>query len=135
MKKVIFTVVLSFVFGTLVQASAQTKQKITVQINQQKTVAKTKLAIKFASLIEDSRCPTGTNCIQAGNAKITIQVGKSKGAMKTFELNTNSKQQAVSYAGYEIKLTDLNPKPASNIRINRNGYTATFVVSKSGNTK
>ncbi len=113
---------------------AQTNQKFTVQINQQKTIAKNKLTIKFVSLVEDSRCPTDTNCIWAGNAKITIKVSNGKSAAKTFELNTNSKPQTVSFAGYEIKLTNLNPSPATNIRINRNGYVATFVVSKSGNS-
>jgi hypothetical protein len=72
-------------------------------------------------------------CIQAGNAKIQIEVKKAASGVKTLKLNTNDKPQSISFAGYTIKLTDLNPKPASNIRINRFGYTATFIVSKSGN--
>ena len=128
MRKTIFILILTFVFSTFLQA--QTNQKFTVQINRQKTVLKNKLTIKFVSLVEDSRCPTDARCIQAGNAKIQITVGKPKGASETFELNTNDQPQTVSFAGYEIKLVDLNPKPASNIRINRNGYTATFLVAK-----
>ena len=128
MRKTILAFILTLVAASFLQA--QTNQKFTVQINQQKTLAKNKLTIKFVSLVEDSRCPTDTNCIHAGNAKITIKVGNAKGAAKTFELNTNSKPQTVSFSGYEIKLTDLNPKPATNIRINRNGYTATFTVSR-----
>jgi len=129
MQKTILAVLLTFVLGVFAQA--QTNQKVTVQINQQKTIAKNKLTIKFVSLVEDSRCPTDTNCIWAGNAKITIKVSNGKSAAKAFQINTNLKPQTVSFAGYEIKLTDLNPHPATNIRINRNGYTATFVVSKS----
>ena len=128
MRKTILVLLLTLAFGNFLQA--QTNQKITVQVNQQKTLAKNKLTIKFVSLIEDSRCPTDTNCIQAGNARIQIQVKKANGAWKTFELNTNDKPQAVSFAGYTIKLTDLNPKPATNIRINRFGYKAVFNVSK-----
>ncbi|MCA1622879.1 MAG: hypothetical protein LC768_00870 [Acidobacteria bacterium] len=133
MRKTILAFILTLVAASFLQA--QTNQKVTVQINQQKTITKNKLTIKFVSLVEDSRCPTDTNCIWAGNAKITIKVSNAKAAAKTFELNTNSKPQSVSYAGYEIKLADLNPKPATNIRINRNGYTATFVVRKLANTK
>ncbi len=133
MRKTILAVLLTFVLGIFAQA--QTNQKVIVQINQQKTIAKNKLTIKFASLIEDSRCPTDTNCIWAGNARITIKVSNGKSAAKTFELNTNLKPQTVSFAGYEIKLTDLNPRPATNIRINRNGYTATFVIRKMANSK
>jgi len=133
MQKTILAVLLTFVLGIFAQA--QTNQKVTVQINQQKTVAKNKLTIKFVSLVEDSRCPTDTNCIWAGNAKITIKVSNGKAAAKTFELNTNLKPQTVSFTGYEIKLTALNPKPATNIRINRNGYIATFVVRKTANSR
>ncbi len=128
MRKTILVFFLTLAFGNFLQA--QTNQKITVQINHQKTVAKSKLTIKFVSLIEDSRCPTDTRCIQAGNAKIQIEVKKAGGTMKTFEINTSDKPQAVSFAGYTIKLTDLNPKPATNIRINRLGFKATFTVSR-----
>ncbi|HXH69016.1 MAG TPA: hypothetical protein VNI60_01580 [Pyrinomonadaceae bacterium] len=133
MRKTILSLLLTLIFGSFLQA--QTNQKVTVQVNQQKMLAKNKLTIKFVSLVEDSRCPTDTRCIQAGNAKIQIEVKKAGGASKTFELNTNAKPQILSFAGYTIKLTDLNPKPATNIRINRLGFKATFMVSKLGNSK
>ncbi len=132
MRKTILALLLTFVFGTFLQA--QTNQKITVQINHQKTLAKNKLTIKFVALIEDSRCPVDTNCIRAGNAKIKIALKKG-GASKTFELSTNDQPQTISFAGYAIKLTDLNPHPATNIRINRLGFTATFEITKPRNAK
>ncbi len=130
MKTIISILILTLVFGSFNFVNAQTKQQVKVLINRQKALPGSKLTIKFASLVEDSRCPTDTNCIDAGNARITIKVSKSNGAAQTFELNTNSAPQFVTFAGYRIKLTALNPEPATNIRINRNGYTATFVVSK-----
>lgn len=135
MRKILLLLVLTLSFGAFLHADAHTTQKVSVLINKQKTVVKNKLTIKFVSLVEDSRCPTDVQCIQAGNAKITIEVCGGKSAAKTFEINTNLQPQTVSYGGYEIKLTDLNPKPASNIRINRNGYTATFAVYKAGKSK
>lgn len=128
MRKTILALLLTLVFGISLQA--QTNQKVTVQVNQQKTLSKSKITIKFVSLADDSRCPTDVQCIQAGNAKIQIELKKAGNGAKTFELNTNDQPQSISFAGYTIKLTDLNPKPASNIRINRNGYMATFVVTK-----
>jgi len=130
MRKTVFILLLTLVCGVSPHAKAQTNQRITVLVNQQKTIAKNKLTIQFVSLVEDSRCPTDTKCVWAGNAKIKIKISKANGAAKTFELNTNLKPRAVFYAGYEIKLTELNPKPATNIRINRNGYMATFAVSR-----
>ena len=130
MRTIFTTLILTLVFGVFVQTQAQTNQEFKLLINKQKIVTKDKLTIKFVSLVEDSRCPTDTNCIWAGNAKITIKINKGKSAAKTFELNTNLEPQVVTFAGYEIKLTNLTPQPASNIRINRNGYAATFIVSK-----
>lgn len=126
MRKTLVVLILTFVFGICAQA----QQKITVRLNQQKTIVKNKLTIKFASLVEDLRCPTDTNCIWAGNAKIKIVVGKTKSDAKTFELNTNLETRSVIFAGYEIKLINLNPQPATNIRINRNAYTAIFSVNR-----
>ena len=134
MKTVISTLILTLLFGSFNFINARTKQQIKVLINRQKTIPGSKLTLKFVSLVEDSRCPRGTNCIDAGNAQITVKVSKSNGTAQTFELNTNSAPQFVTFAGYKIKLTDLNPEPATNIRINRNGYTATFVVTKMKNS-
>lgn len=136
MRKTIFTFILMLVAVGFfnIETPAQQKQ-FTVQINHQKTVVKNKLTVKFLELLEDSRCPKDSACIQAGTARIKIEVRKPNGASKTFELNTTENPQAVSFAGYEIKLIDVNPQPASNIRINRNGYTASFSVTKFPNSK
>lgn len=130
MRKILLVLVLTLGFGAFLQTQAQSTQKVSVLIKKQKTIVKNKLAIKFVSLIEDSRCPTDVQCIQAGRAKIKIQLSNSKGAGQTFEISLGEQPQTVSYNGYNIELTDLNPKPASNIRINRNGYTAIFSIFK-----
>lgn len=135
MKKVFLTLIFTLVFGSLCQASAQTSQQLKLRVNNQKSVAGGKLTIKFLSVAEDSRCPEGVNCIHAGNAKIQIKVAKRGGSAKNFELNTNSDPNIVSFEGYKIKLENLVPTPKENIRINRNGYTATLIVSKSQNSK
>jgi len=128
-----FTVlILLFVFGIVSLVQAKPNQQIVVKINQQKTDAKSKLTIKFSELIEESRCPTDVQCIQAGSARIKIEVKNGKSAAKTFELATGAKAKSIAVGGHTIKLTDLNPHPASNIRIDRNGYPATFSVGKTG---
>ena len=129
MRTIFLALILTFVFNGFVSAKTQTTVETKVLINKQKIVTKDKVAIKFVSLIEDSRCPTDTSCIWAGNAKIKVQISKGKSA-QTFELNSNLEPQTVEFAGYDIKLINLDPKPASNIRINRNGYTATFSITK-----
>lgn len=130
MRKIFLTLILTLAFGNFLFAQAQANQTLKVRINRQKTLAKSKLTIKFVSLVEDSRCPTGVNCVWAGNAKIRIKVSKGKES-KTFELNTTLDPKAATFAGYEINLTDLTPQPAANVKISRNGYTAAFAIGKS----
>jgi hypothetical protein len=132
MRKLILVLILTFVSGTCFQAAARAnqQQQLSVRIHQQKRLARRDLTVRFVSLVEDSRCPVDTNCVWAGNAKIKILAIRRNGSSRIFELNTNLKPQIVTYAGYQFKLIDLTPKPATNIRINPNGYTATFSVSK-----
>lgn len=120
---------LTSVFAGFQTVEAQTKETQKIQINKQKTFLKSKITVKFLSLIEDSRCPEGANCIHAGNAQIKIEVGKN-GEKKIFELNTNIGPKGAIFDGYAIELISLTPVPAENIRINRNGYVATLAVGR-----
>lgn len=110
-----------------VQAKPETAR---VQISKEKKLVASKLTIRFLDLVEDSRCPTGVQCIWAGNAKIKVSVKRGAGAAKVFEMDTNGENNTVSHGGYKITLKDLTPHPANNVRINRNGYVAIFSVEK-----
>ncbi|MEO8041800.1 MAG: hypothetical protein ABI646_04225 [Acidobacteriota bacterium] len=125
MKGLIASLMLLLAFGTVPATAAKSAETLRVQINKEKRFAKSKLSIRFVELIEDSRCPVDTNCIWAGNAKIKIRVTKN-GRSQELTLDTNGPNQAAVAEGYSIKLISLTPAPRSNIRINRNGYVATF---------
>jgi len=128
MKTIFLTLILTLVFGSIV--SAQGNGTLKVRVNQQKTHARSKLKISFVSLVEDSRCPVGAKCVWAGNAKIQVKITDSRGRSETFEMNTNMGAQGASFGGYAVNLVEVTPRPATNIRINRNAYTATFEISK-----
>ena len=49
-------------FGGVFAVSAKQAQELSVQINKEAT-SKSGVKVKFLELIEDSRCPTDTNCI------------------------------------------------------------------------
>jgi hypothetical protein len=128
MKALFLSLFLLLGFGSFQSAEAQVNRPVKIKINQQKIVTG-RLAIKVVA-VEDSRCPTGTQCVWAGNAKVRIRVTNARGATQAFDLNTNLQPKSVRFAGYEIRLTDVNPRPANNIRINRNALTATFSVTR-----
>jgi hypothetical protein len=77
----------------------------------QRNVARGELTIKFVSVIEDSRCPVGVNCIWAGNAKIRLKVTDRRGRAKMMELNTNGEPKVDQFGPYSISLVNLTPKP------------------------
>ena len=102
-------------------------QEVEVQIAHEKTFNGIK--IKFIDMLDDSRCPKDTTCVWAGNARISVQVSRN-GKKKIVELNTGRGLQAVVFEGYEFTLAKLTPEPASNVRIRKDGYVATFKVAK-----
>lgn len=128
--KFILALILTLAFGAFVAAEARTKQQQKVQIHKQKKFSRSNLTIKFVSLEEDSRCPEGTNCIWAGNAKIKVEISNRGRNKQAFEMNTNLGSKGVTYDGYQIELIELTPVPRQNVRINKNGYVATFAVSR-----
>lgn len=130
--KYITTILLIAIF-TLVTTQVQAygkKGSIAIQIHTEKTVPRAGFKIKFVEMVEDSRCPDGTNCIWAGNAKVKIEIRQGRRASKSYEINSTTQPTVVNYAGYDIKLAGLTPRPAANIRINPDKYMATFEVTK-----
>lgn len=130
--KLLFTslILTLLAFGASIQTNAQAAQKINVLVGKQKQASRSNIMIKFVSLIEDSRCPDDANCVQAGNARIKVEVSKAGSDPITFEANTNLGAKGNVYEGYAIYLTDLTPIPKANVRINRNAYTATFSIGR-----
>ena len=129
MRTLILTLFITLLFGGCVMVLAKGAKEVKVQVNKQARVSGTKFTVKFLELVEDSRCPTGTNCIWAGNAKIKVQITKNGKSPKILELNSNG-PETVAFEGHTFKLKALTPHPATNIRINRNGYVATVVVEQ-----
>lgn len=128
--KFILALILTLAFGAVLAVEAQTIQQQKVQIHKQKKFSRSNLTVKFVSLEEDSRCPVGTNCIWAGNAKIKVEISNRGRNKQTFEMNTNLGAKGATYDGYQIELVSLIPAPRKNVRINKNGYVATFAVSR-----
>src|SRR5690348_4772824 len=126
-----FNILFLLVFGaaSVATANAQAAENVRVQINHQARAYRAGIKIKFVELVEDSRCPVDVNCIQAGNAKIRVEVSK-RGRSKTLELDSNSMKGAAIFEGYRFQLRKLTPEPRSNVRINRNGYVATVHVER-----
>ncbi|MBX4200357.1 hypothetical protein KW790_02785 [Candidatus Parcubacteria bacterium] len=84
------------------------------------------ITLKPISVSEDSRCPAGVYCIQAGTVKILVQVTSSKGTTQlTMELG-----KPITRDAEDITLTIVNPLKTSASTIKSSDYAFTFTVSE-----
>jgi hypothetical protein len=115
-----------------VKPEAVKSETFTLHTGKQKKVARWELSIKFVTVMEDSRCPVGVNCIQAGNAKIQVKVTSRSGETKMMELNTNAGAKGDQFGRYTINLVSLTPKPKQGSNPAQTRYTAKFSIQRSG---
>ena len=78
MKKATLTILITF--AAVVCVAAQRASSVSLRVGEQKTVA-SRLKIHFLEVTDDSRCPVGTTCVWAGNAKVklALSVGRKHG--------------------------------------------------------
>ncbi len=104
--------------------------QIKVKIGEEQRLKTAGLKIRFASVVEDSRCPKNVNCVWAGNGRVLIEIERRGKKSSSVELNTNLEPKAVTSYGYEIKLLQLDPYPVANETIPRNKYVALLTIRK-----
>lgn len=90
------------------------------------------VSLRFAEVLEDSRCPALVACFWTGQARITI-VAESGDQSSTLEFNTNPAPtmtvMALPVGPYSVTLQSLDPYPQSaDDRIGLGDYRATLVV-------
>ncbi|HXT52188.1 MAG TPA: hypothetical protein VN811_14180 [Thermoanaerobaculia bacterium] len=83
---------------------------------------------RFAALVEDSRCPTGVQCIQAGRARVRLEVARGSRAPSAIELGTDSGASLASAGGVTWELQDVSPYPAAGHERRTRDYVLTLVA-------
>ena len=134
MKTLLLALVAILSIGTTTIASQNRPETLrhetfSVRYGNQKRIARGELTMRFITVMEDSRCPVGVNCVWAGNAKIKVKVTDRRGHSKVMELNTNGEPRGEQFGRYAINLVSLTPEPRQNSKPARSRYTATFSIS------
>jgi hypothetical protein len=104
-----------------------------LKVGQEMIVKEAGIKVGLNSIVEDSRCPTGVNCIWAGNAKVSVKLSKAKGdtaSASSVELNTYAGNKSSTYEGYEVRLVSLDPYPKDGVKTGKDDYVATLMVCK-----
>ena len=88
------------------------------------------LEIEFVSVVEDSRCPQGVDCIWEGNAKVRLRLKRRGRPPAEIELNTNVEPRHAAALGYDVRLTNLSPYPKGSEAVDKKSYVAALKVHK-----
>jgi hypothetical protein len=83
--------------------------------------------VTFARVSEDSRCPEGVECVQAGNAAATFAVESEEGSA-SLTLNTGREPRRAAAMGHVLGLIDLRPRPSTGAPVDSAAYEATLMV-------
>lgn len=89
------------------------------------TISPYRVAVTFADVLEDSRCPANANCFWAGNGKVQIQVAKDD-----VQLNTFLEPHQASINDFTIQLVGLEPYPEYPIQFEKEDYKVRLVIKK-----
>jgi LysM repeat protein len=148
-----YTVVVNDVTETFVtQGDAPDRGQVTATLNspfqlkagQTATVAPQGPIVEFVEVVEDSRCPTGVECVWAGRARILIRISSSGDVLGFGVQELTLEAGQVDPAGDSVKgasdtywfeLVALDPYPQApkqGAQQEQPDYTATLVVATMG---
>ena len=103
----------------------------TLHIGESVTPPGSTTVVTLTDVSDDSRCPTGANCIWAGDATVTLRVQPATGAAETVALHINrADARSATVAGLHFRLERLDPAPQVGRPIERVAYVAAIVISK-----
>lgn len=109
----------------------------TIEVNANNAVfdVSRKFSLQLDTVLNDSRCPKGVQCVWEGNAEVQLKIiMSSDGKTHYTKLNTNSKfSQDTTINNYRFKLLELNPYPENDKTFPHYNYRATVVVENNRN--
>jgi hypothetical protein len=88
------------------------------------------LTVTFVKVAEDSRCPTGVQCVWAGNGAVALEPSTQGTGKYAVTLNTTLTPHAVNAGAYEIRLVGLKPYPKQGSPIPPASYVATLHITR-----
>ena len=114
------------------ELAAQLGAAFTLRPGETANVGSTPLRVTFLAVTNESRCPSGVQCVWEGDATIALKV--SSGASDvTVALHTNPHAPGVTdvvVEGYAITLQELTPYPVEGRQTNAADYRAKLLVAR-----
>ncbi len=90
------------------------------------------LSIHFLEVTEDSRCPEGTECVWAGQVKVSLKI-TTGGSDHNIEMLKKGKQKGGvtgNVGDYTVEMIEVNPYPKDGVKTEKKDYVFNFKVSQ-----
>ncbi len=101
-------------------------EAFTMELGQEMANSSADLMVKWLEVAEDSRCPTNTNCVWEGQAKISLTVN---GDPLVLTLREGKPEEAkANFKGYIFEAIKLDPYPDGSV-IDPTTYRLQLVVT------
>ena len=105
-------------------------EEFNLRVGQQAAVEGKRFKVRFAQVLNDSRCPPDVTCIWAGNAEVFIET-EDRGSRTRLKLNTHGGDKFPKegrHHQYIVELVALGPKPRNSGRKKPTDYVVTLVI-------
>lgn len=118
--------------GALPQQIVSLDASITLAVGEAAMVEGTPLTIRFVEVTEDSRCPTGVDCVWEGVAVTLLEVSDGTD-QHTITLQARAgMRQSTGVAGYSVDIRSLAPYPEYLETIDTDEYRLTLKITPEG---
>jgi hypothetical protein len=81
------------------------------------------LSVRFVAVTEDSRCPSDTTCVWAGEVKVQLEILERSRPTRRLELKPGD---TTDMTGLRLTLLRVDPLPVSTAKISAQGYRVTL---------
>lgn len=112
------------------QLSVTMGQQFSLHVGQSASVAGVSSVITLRAVRNDSRCPSGTQCVQAGNAEVVLDVARGGAAPAAMTLNTTAPPKETTLGNGILRLISLSPAPTAGATTDQSAYVATLCVCR-----
>jgi len=113
------------------QAPAPADRTVVLAIGAPKRATGTDLTVTFEAVVADSRCPTGTQCVWAGDAAVRIRMTAPNLAPATATLHTNlDTAKDTTYGSWKISIQAVTPAPTATGGVRAEDYRLTLLIER-----
>lgn len=111
--------------GAVSTGNTDTMENVAITASIGQPVVAGKLTLTVLSIVEESRCPSDVQCIQAGRVRAEVKI------VSPTETSTNVIEPSTTVAvdGYSVSLVSVQPYPNTKIPLTTADYRLNFVIS------